>query len=257
MLTRVMFWWISLTVLICLDSLRTGVFAQPTVHRTIDSSFIARAAVIARQVQTATNDIKSTQAQQPVTAIASRPASTVQIGANFGQSSSVANRTYSSRIDNLSLNAARAAVGTNATLANDRITLSRVRDLNFGTAVVGPTGGTITIAPAGLTASTGSVILQPSSPPTSGEFQMSITPAGEPSALGFQTQQIADDRHVSLLLPHEVYITKVGGTDTFLVDNWLYTIDNDNINVGATLHVTPDHSPGPYLGEYLVTIILE
>lgn len=125
------------------------------------------------------------------------------------------------------------------------------RNLRFGVISVGNSAGSVTISPSGERTSTGAGIVLLGTDYWEAIFELQ----GEPWA------------QYDIALPSNVDITRVGGTETMRVgswrsypwDNWLAEFRTLNssgaatVNVGATLHVGPNQTPGLYIGNFEVT----
>ena len=146
------------------------------------------------------------------------------------------------------------------------ILLTTIRDLNFGTAVIGSHGGTITTRPDGSAFCTGSVILKPCTETSSAQLRFSTTAndqGARENAVGAndnnQGLSAQGDKGVTLsfVFPNQILLRRAGGSETLMVDGFNYVMDGCTINVGATLHLSSNYVPGSYLGDYIITTIRE
>jgi hypothetical protein len=129
-----------------------------------------------------------------------------------------------------------------------------VQGLSFGSFVVGASGGTITITPEGTRTTTGTVVPLAISTEAPAIFEVrSIT-------------LIA--RWVNIVLPASAYLTRSGGRERIVVNNFKSDKPSDSflvsnvtqrVNVGATLTVQglSSNPPGNYAGTFSVTFAYE
>ena len=142
---------------------------------------------------------------------------------------------------------AQAATATaNATVnLTSGLAITKVEDLNFGTAAPGLTGGTIVMTPGGARSSTGSV-------------KLSGLDAG--TAASFTVSGDADSTY-TITLPLLATLSD-GGLNTVSVTNFTSTPSGtgtltggtQTVNVGGTLNVGLAQAQGVYSGTFDVTV---
>jgi hypothetical protein len=151
----------------------------------------------------------------------------------------------SGRVFLIAATALVAVVATSS--AEAAIGLTKITDLAFGDLTAGATVGTVRIAPNGNRSRTGGVTLLASTFDNA-SFMVS-TPSGS--------------RNYTIILPASTTLTSGGGftmtVDTFRSNPSGSGTTNagtltQTLNVGATLHVAANQSPGTYIGTFTVTV---
>jgi hypothetical protein len=129
------------------------------------------------------------------------------------------------------------------------LTVTKTTDLNFGTMTVPTTPATVTLTPAAVLSSTGTITL------------LAQAPVAAVASYGVSGDLNAN---YAITLPANGVVTITSGVNTMAVDNFtsskalnLSTLDGagaDSFTVGATLILGTNQPAGSYAGAYNVTV---
>ncbi len=135
------------------------------------------------------------------------------------------------------------------------LTLVKTADLDFGTLIVGTTGGTAIVSPTSVRSTTGDVVAAGGSP-SNAEFK----------GYGYR------NRLVYVSSAQSAYtLTRNGGTETLVLNQLTLQADNltprffpglfqinssdiITLRIGGTLNVGPSQTPGVYEGSFPITM---
>ncbi len=124
------------------------------------------------------------------------------------------------------------------------LALVNLENLSFGQVVRSNTPGEVIIDVAGSRTSTGGVALGQNGNARAASFQA----AGE------------NGYSYTVTLPSSIVLTREGGSETMVVDNFISSVTNhvftngtQEFSVGATLHVGANQATGTYSGRFDVT----
>jgi len=127
--------------------------------------------------------------------------------------------------------------------------MTRTNNLRFGALIPSILGGTVTVSPTGTRSATGTLILLTS---TSTPFSAaSFTMVGQPSL------------SYSIVLPTSVTLTRQGGSDTLLLNNFtsnpsatgtLSASGTGTLLIGGSIAIPASQAAGYYLGSFTVTL---
>ncbi|WP_164118478.1 DUF4402 domain-containing protein [Sphingorhabdus sp. Alg239-R122] len=138
-----------------------------------------------------------------------------------------------------SANAATANADARATIL-EQITVTKTSDLDFGTVVVGATGGNVALSSADGSVSCDAALVC-SGTTTAAAFDVTGT-AGE-------TVDITVDPSVNLVSGGNSMTASLSGSDASLV-----LAGGDSFTVGGTLAVAANQAAGDYVGNFDVTV---
>ncbi len=153
--------------------------------------------------------------------------------------------------------ATQSPARTNADVVT-RLSLVKVDDLDFGSLIVGPGGGSVIVSPGNVITITGAITRVGA---TGGRASF--------TGLGRRLQL------VQVSLPQSsILLTRAGGTETATVDTFRLGLDSTllqigslyaivsttgifNINVGATLRLANNQRPGIYTGTFSLIAVYQ
>jgi hypothetical protein len=126
--------------------------------------------------------------------------------------------------------------------------LQKMRDIEIGTVRAGLAGGSVTLAPDASRTSRGGVVLV----------------ASPSDAASFRVASVTDPTRVKVTLPAHVVLSRVGGVETVVARDFVGRTAGCpggdcgaaplTLDVGLTLDIGPDQTPGRYVGTFSVTV---
>lgn len=133
--------------------------------------------------------------------------------------------------------------------------VTKLEDLDFGKIIPGPSGGTIVIAPTGAVSTTGDVTAVEGA--SVAEFNMTRRVFRDyPVYLAPLTSdsiEIALTTNPAIKMRVSEFTTNFNRRGVFGLPAY-YFLQSYNFNVGATLTVPPNQTPGTYVGTFRVSI---
>src|ERR1019366_3758020 len=128
------------------------------------------------------------------------------------------------------------------------LTLQKTRDVEIGTVRAGLAGGSVTLAPDASRTSRGGVVLV----------------ASPSDAAAFRVASVTDPPGVKVTLPARVVLSRGGGVETVVARDFVGRTAGCpggdcgaaplTLDVGLTLDIGPDQTPGRYAGTFSVTV---
>lgn len=128
------------------------------------------------------------------------------------------------------------------------LTVRKTHDVEIGTVRTGRAGGSVTLAPDANRTSRGGVALV----------------ASQSGAASFRIAGVLDSTRVKIALPAAVVLSRVGGVETVVARDFVGRIAGCpggdctgaplTLNVGLTIDIGPDQTPGRYVGTFPVTV---
>lgn len=132
------------------------------------------------------------------------------------------------------------------------ISISKVKDLNFGNAIMSGVAGTVVLAPAGGRSATGGVTLasgglvQPATFTVSGDANATYSISSFPSSITLNGPGGA-----TLIVSPVTSVPSAASAGTGLLDG----TGQQTLAVGGTLNVGANQTPGGYSGTFSVTVV--
>jgi hypothetical protein len=140
------------------------------------------------------------------------------------------------------------------------LSLTKVRDLFFGSIVSGSKAGTVTSPPIGAGSCSGSVILEPDVNTGAAHFVYTIQSNGSSDNKKHLDAPDGNDWEnsapISIILPSSITIRRLGSSETMLVDDFKWAANHNDLYVGATLHVNAKQRRGSYTGLFPIMVIV-
>ena len=128
------------------------------------------------------------------------------------------------------------------------LTIAKTRDLEIGAVRAGLAGGSVTVAPDAGRTSGGGVALV----------------ASPSDAAGFRIAGFTDSTRLKVTLPATVVLSRVGGGETVVARDFIGRIagcpggdcrgSSLTLDVGLTIDIGPDQTPGRYVATFPVTV---